>query len=116
MRSGPPVSYLLADHEHVLANLFELLKELSEALVEVPELFESQLDLPFAPQPQEAASGVRTDLLERDVQWLLHDDLPFPLISSASPPTGGGGPVKRVLTAGQKLVFSQTWMSRKLGL
>jgi len=114
---SPPLrrSELLADHEHVLADLFKLLEELSEHLVEVPELYECQMDLPFTPESQEATRSVWPDLLETDVQWLLHDDLPFRGLSSTSPPTGGGGPVKRVLTAGQKLLFPQTWMARKLG-
>lgn len=109
-----PTSRLLAVHEDLPANFFELLEEHAQDLNEVPELSQRQLCFPFSPEAQEDTGcvwpyGAQPD---SDVVAFSHDVFAFCRSVPAGRKTEGGGPVKRFLTTRQKCLFPTAWFKR----
>lgn len=116
---GP--SRMLAVHEDLPADFFELLEEHTEDFDEVPELPKGQVELAFTPEAQQSAGCVWSYSLEPDshlsVLYFSHDVFAFLPAASRQPrpKTEGGGPVKRFLTARQKCLFATSWFARTEG-
>lgn len=121
MKTSSSRMSLLAIHEDLPSDFFELLEEHTQGLDEESVLPHRQLTLPLTPQAEQAASSVWADVSKSDSEGALslsfsHDLFAFCRDDSPTTrtPTQGGGPVKGYLKSGQKLLFSQIWMRRQL--
>jgi len=122
MKSPPRIprgahTELLAVHEDLPSDFFELLEPHAERLEEDAVLSERQVNLPFGPESEQTRSCMRPHICEANSNCgycllSFHVGSLLPANSGKGTPTEGGGPVKRFLTTGQKCLFATSWFTR----